>query len=332
MIIKTKDLAIGYRRGKQSRIVGSNINTQLKVGKFTALLGSNGAGKSTLIRTLAGLNLPLGGEIYIGDKNLTQWNRRELAHQIAVVLQDPIRSNNLSVFEFAALGRIPHSNWLGTLKENDNLIVTECLQKVGIETLRERKITELSDGEWQKVMLARALAQETPVILLDEPTAHLDLLSKIELVELLRTMAHHSQKTVLMATHDLELALQAADHVWLLDGMGNFYSGIPEDLVLNGLISKQYAREPKRGFDETTGMIRIPPVQKGKPISISGEGIAFFWTCKSLVRSGYQIGGGTLEVRVLSRDQNNEWEVQATDTSYRVYSLEELLNRLESLV
>lgn len=331
MKLVAQDLSIGYRSGKSGKLIGSNMVLQLAEGKLTALLGSNGAGKSTLIRTLAGLQPPLSGTVFIDSKELLSWKAADLAKQMALVLQEPIRNNNLNVAEFISLGRTPHTTWLGTLSDADCRIVVDSMAKVGISELADRKITELSDGEWQKASLARALAQDTPVILLDEPTAHLDLLSKIDLIEMLRRIAPTDEKSILFSTHDLDLALQMADEIWLLDGKGAIFTGIPEDLVLQGRISELYSKGSDRGFNLSTGTIEVPARNRGKSIVLTGTGTEYFWTQKALKRNGYQTGttSGPLSVHVDRQGSVTRWIINYSGSSVTAGSIGELLKQLE---
>jgi len=331
MTLAAHDLSIGYRSAKQTRWVGRHMAAELKAARLTALLGTNGAGKSTLIRTLSGLLTPLEGLVTLNDTPLTDWKPTELARQIALVLQEPVRNNNLSVTEFVALGRIPYSGWLGVLSDRDEQIINHSLSQVGIVPLARRKITQLSDGEWQKAMIARALTQETPIILLDEPTAHLDLLSKIEIVDMLRSTAVKDGKSVLFSTHDLDLTLQMADEVWLLDGDGQLYTGTPEDLVLQGVISHIYAREDLIGFEKETGSIRVPVSALKKPVRFTGEGMVGLWTRKALTRAGYLLTDQSdIEVKAFTDHGIHQWEIAFDQKIYRVECIAALLGLLES--
>ena len=204
-----EDLTIGYRKGRREVVVASGLSATLERGKLTCLLGRNGTGKSTLLRTLAGLQPPL--------------NQSPSPHldgvrgDVALVLTERPDLRNLTAEEVVDLGRTPHTNFWGTLREDDRRIVAESLQLVGIETLANRPFETLSDGGQQKVMIAKALAQQTPMIFLDEPTAFLDFISRRELFTLLKRLAHDHGKAILLTTHDLALAEEFADTTWLLD-------------------------------------------------------------------------------------------------------------------
>ena len=210
-MILLKKLSIGYRQKTDSRKVLKDINLSIFSGELIRLLGPNGIGKSTLLRTLSGLLPKLSGTIMINGRALEEYSEKELSKQVGVVLTDHLQLRNMRVEELVALGRAPYTNFFGGLSSEDKVFVDEAISLVGIDKLRGRMIRELSDGERQKVMIARALAQQTPVIILDEPTAFLDFPSKVEVMKLLRNLAHDMHKTILLSTHDLDLAVRLAD-------------------------------------------------------------------------------------------------------------------------
>jgi iron complex transport system ATP-binding protein len=210
-MILLKNLSIGYRQKTDSRKVLKDINLSIFSGELICLLGPNGIGKSTLLRTLSGLLPKLSGTIMINSRALEEYSEKELSKQVGVVLTDHPQLRNMRVEELVALGRAPYTNFFGGLSSEDKVFVDEAISLVGIDKLRGRMIRELSDGERQKVMIARALAQQTPVIILDEPTAFLDFPSKVEVMKLLRNLAHDMHKTILLSTHDLDLAVRLAD-------------------------------------------------------------------------------------------------------------------------
>lgn len=210
-MILLKKLSIGYRQNTDSRKVLKDINLSIFSGELVCLLGPNGIGKSTLLRTLSGLLPKLSGTIMINGRALEEYSEKELSKQVGVVLTDHPQLRNMRVEELVALGRAPYTNFFGGLSSEDKVFVDEAISLVGIDKLRGRMIRELSDGERQKVMIARALAQQTPVIILDEPTAFLDFPSKVEVMKLLRNLAHDMHKTILLSTHDLDLAVRLAD-------------------------------------------------------------------------------------------------------------------------
>lgn len=248
--ITLKNLSIGYRSKHQLRTVASSINASLPGDSFTCLIGANGIGKSTLLRTLAGFQPPLSGEILIqntslanpSEKPLSAFSTQELAREIGVVLTSKPDVAHLTVEEVVGIGRSPYTGFWGTLSTKDKSIVDESLRQVGIPHLAPRNIQELSDGERQKVMISKALAQQTRIIILDEPTAFLDFPSKVETFQTLRRLAHHHHKSILLSTHDVELALQLADNLWLMEAE-HLSIGTPRELADNGSLSRFIERD-----------------------------------------------------------------------------------------
>ncbi len=239
-----RQLSIGYRlHTRQQKVVSENMNASLLTGQMTCLIGTNGAGKSTLMRTLAGFQKPLAGEVLLQGRNMNEYDDRELARLIGVVLTERVDVNNMTVTEMVALGRSPYTGFWGRLNDEDRQIVADSIRLVGITHLAERMIQTLSDGERQKVMIAKALAQQTPVILLDEPTAFLDYPSKVEVMQLLKRLTREADKTILLSTHDLELALQMADTLWLMASDGQLHIGSPHDLASQGHLSQLIERD-----------------------------------------------------------------------------------------
>ncbi|MDE6555895.1 MAG: ABC transporter ATP-binding protein [Duncaniella sp.] len=242
--ISISDLSIGYKStGGREKIVAENLNGRLNNGTMTCLLGPNGAGKSTLLRTLAGFQPALAGEISIMGNDALTISRQEKARLLGVVLTDRISLENTSVGELIALGRSPFTGFWGKLSDNDLAEVRQAAEMIGIVHLLDRRVGSLSDGERQKVMIAKVLAQKTPVIFLDEPTAFLDYPGKVDVMRLLRNLAHDEGKTIFMSTHDLEIALRITDNVWLLDQRHGLTTGSPESLASSGLY-RDYFRLP----------------------------------------------------------------------------------------
>lgn len=253
--ITLKNLSIGYRSKHQLRTVASAINASLPSDSLTCLIGANGIGKSTLLRTLAGFQPPLEGETLIKDKHLSSYSSQELAQEIGVVLTSRIDTPQLTVEEIVGIGRSPYTGFWGTLSSADKHIVADALQQVGISHLAHRNIQELSDGERQKVMIAKALAQQTSIIILDEPTAFLDFPSKVETLQMLRRLAHDEHKAILLSTHDVELALQLADHLWLMEPQ-QLSIGTPRELADKGSLSRFIERDGIR-FDKENLRLEI---------------------------------------------------------------------------
>lgn len=236
--IRIRNLSIGYTSKHSVKVVTEGITDTIRSGELTCLLGENGSGKSTLLRTLSGFLPPLSGDITILGKPLKAYREKELATVIGVVLTEKNNLQNMTVEELVGMGRSPYTGFWGRLSAGDRAKVGEALAMVGISSLRDRLVQTLSDGERQKVMIAKALAQETPIIFLDEPTAFLDYPSKVEILHLLHRLSREMQKTVFLSTHDLELALQIADQLWLMAKGGGVHTGTPEDLTQDGSLER----------------------------------------------------------------------------------------------
>ena len=282
--IRLRDLSIGYPDKHNTKRVAEHLNASIHSGELTCLLGTNGVGKSTLLRTLSAFQPPLGGTIDLLDRPLSTYDDRQLATVIGVVLTEKSDIRNMTVEELVGLGRSPYTGFWGTLKEGDRKIVHEAIARVRIEPLTQRMVHTLSDGERQKVMIAKALAQETPIIFLDEPTAFLDFPSKVEVMQLLHNLTHTLQKTVFMSTHDLELALQIADKIWLMDRTNGIAIGTPEDLSLEGKLSSFFSRKGIT-YDTETGFFRIDTDYR-REIHLQGHGSRYAMVRKALQRNG----------------------------------------------
>jgi iron complex transport system ATP-binding protein len=237
-IIETCDLSIGYSKsGKHKTVLNKNINIQLFTGELTALLGPNGAGKSTLLKTLCGFHPPVEGSIRIQGKALKNMTNRELSRKVGVVLTEKTNAGGITVRELVSLGRQPYTGFFGRLNKEDEKIIDESIEAAGIVHKTDSYIAELSDGERQKVMIAKVLAQQCPLIILDEPTAFLDVTSKIETMSLLKKLATEQAKAVLLTTHDVEIALQISNTLWLMKPENQIITGTPEKLVTDGSVS-----------------------------------------------------------------------------------------------
>jgi len=238
-IIQTSNLSIGYAFKKKSYTVASNLNIDLGKGNLVCLLGKNGIGKSTLLRTISKVQPALNGEIFINNTNLKKFNNLNLSKSLSLVLTERLPESNLSVFELVALGRHPYTNWVGKLTDNDLHLIKIAFEQTNTSHLMHSKYYELSDGQLQKVLIARALAQNTDIIILDEPTAHLDIHHTIETFTLLKKLAKEFNKTIIVSTHEINLALQLADVLWLMTPE-QFISGETEKLITNNDLEKLF--------------------------------------------------------------------------------------------
>ena len=321
--IRLTGLSIGYRGKHSVKCVADGISQAIHSGELTCLLGENGAGKSTLLRTLSGFLSPLAGEISILGRPLSSYKERELATVIGVVLTEKSNLQNMTVRELVGMGRSPYTGFWGRLSADDRRKVDDALSLVGIAALSDRMVQTLSDGERQKVMIAKALAQETPIIFLDEPTAFLDYPSKVEILHLLHRLSREMHKTIFLSTHDLELALQIADRLWLMprrpdpekrgsagdsaggsvggsvggqevghgggrkggrNGGRSVTVGTPEDLSLDGTLDMFFRRKGV-AFEKQTGLYRIEPEYRAE-VRLTGDPVACEMVRKALRRNG----------------------------------------------
>ncbi|AZQ62179.1 ABC transporter ATP-binding protein [Flammeovirga pectinis] len=252
IVLKSTSLQTGYyEKNKVKTVIGDFSNLTLEKGDFIALLGPNGVGKSTLLKTLSGELVPISGDIKIEERNILDYSNIEKSKVLSFVFSNVQIVGNLSVRETVMMGRYPYVNWWGKLSEKDDALVIQALEDVGAIHLIERKITELSDGERQKVMIARAIAQDTSLILLDEPTAHLDLINRIEIFQLLKRIARKRHKSILLSTHEVEMSLQIADKMWILEN-GKCVVGTPDAIVSRGDIARVFSNK-NIGFDTKQG-------------------------------------------------------------------------------
>jgi iron complex transport system ATP-binding protein len=321
-ILSIENLAIGYCKPPNQNMIMDGLNLNLFSGQLVCFMGPNGVGKSTLIRTMIGAQPPLAGQLFINGQNTTDITIAEMARLVSVVLTDKINAGNMTAQELIAMGRYPHLNWSVNLSKSDVEIIEKCIDQTNIKELRHRKIYELSDGQLQKVMIARALCQDTPIMILDEPTAHLDLNNRVEVINLLSDLAKSTNKAILMATHELDLALQSADRIWLAGPDEPIIDGFPEDLVLNGKIDQVFGL---KGFDLKTGRLE-KQLGKGE-VSLIGDGHAFLWTKNALERYGYAVVDESEIVINIINDSNIAWQIK-NKGEHKVNTLEELIKLL----
>jgi len=255
IILKTNNLFIGYKTKKVETVVTNSINIELKKGQLIGLVGANGIGKSTLLRTLTNVQPKLYGSVLLDGKTLDKYSNLTLAKTLSLVLTEKISSKNLTVFELVALGRQPYTNWVGNLSENDLVIVNNAIKKTNIEDLKHKKCFELSDGQLQKVMIARALAQDTDLIILDEPTTHLDMYHKAYILKLLQRLVKETGKTILFSSHEIDLAIQLCDTMIVMTD-NDVISDAPCNLITQGTFNNLFPKD-MIVFDEATGSFRV---------------------------------------------------------------------------
>lgn len=277
-ILDIKNLSIGYQNEIQS-----NINVELSQGQLICLIGPNGIGKSTFLKTISKVIPSLSGEVILQNKNLNQLNNNDLSKLVGLVLTDHIDGFNLKAKDVIQMGRYPHTGFWGKLQSKDLEIINLVIQQIQIEDLVDRPFSELSDGEKQKVMIAKALVQKAPLLLLDEPTAFLDFPTKASLLVLLRKLAKTNHLGIILSTHDIELALKTADQIWLFSENHQLIKGMPEDLVLDGHINKVFENREMQ-FNQLSGHFE----KFSKPkyhVRLIGNSIQMFWLEKALQRN-----------------------------------------------
>lgn len=324
-ILTIDKLSIGYQNTKKEDLtLFDNINLSGREGELIALVGKNGIGKSTLLRNIAGLQNALQGEILFSNQKIQTIKRNEFARLVSFVSTEIVNVSNLKVFDLVALGRFPHTNWLGKLKEEDVLQSLKALEMVGMKSFINKNVNEISDGERQRVMIARTLAQDTKIIVLDEPTAFLDLPNKYEIVHLLNHLSKNENKTILFSTHDLNIAIQEADKIWLmLDN--EIIEGAPEDLILSDTLNKIF-EQSNLNFDKLKGDFRIKR-KHAKKIGLTGEGLPYNWTRKALERLNYTIDKGNTSIDYVEVNQNHNelnWKFKNENDTFVFESIYEL--------
>lgn len=285
-IIEATNLKIGYNDTSRVKVVHQGLNFQLNLGELTCLLGANGAGKSTLLRTLSAAQPPLGGELFLNGKSIKEYSERERSKCIGVVLTDKIFAGGLTVYELVSLGRQPHTGFFGRLGKRDHEIIKQAVKSVGIEHKADSYVAELSDGERQKAMIAKALVQESPLIILDEPTAFLDVVSRIEIMQLLHNIATEQNRAILLSTHDIDQALVLADKLWLLTKGQGIICGTTEDIILQHKMENLFPGSEIK-FDYDHG-VYYPTVYGNKEIALyASNKTILHWTLNALNRVGY---------------------------------------------
>lgn len=285
-ILEIKELSIGYSQTRNCKLVAKNLNGVLNKGEMTCLLGANGRGKSTLMKTICGFLKPLAGTLLLNGLEIGKLSEKEMAKQIAVVLTEKITAPNATVWELVAYGRSPFTGFLGRLSASDNNMVQKAIEQCGIAHKKYAQLSTLSDGERQKATIAKALAQDTPFIILDEPTAFLDLPARVEIMQLLRQLASKTGKSILMSTHDLDLALQMSDQLWLLHPQ-YITAGSPEDLLLTNAFQSMFNKKGIE-FDNKTGMFKVQ-YQHQFVFPVQGHGFEYVLLRRAFARKGIKL-------------------------------------------
>lgn len=326
ILLRAENLRIGYLLGKKEIKVCDGMNFELKRGELVALLGPNGAGKSTLLRTLSSSLQPLSGNVLYSGRLLKNISQRDLSRKISVVLTDHTQAGGLTVSELVSLGRQPYTGFFGRLKARDLRLVDEAINSVGLSFKSNSYMAELSDGERQKAMIAKALVQETDVLLLDEPAAFLDVASKLELMALLRQIAVERNCAVLFSSHDVEQALTLSDRLWLM-GRDGLLCGGTEDMVLQGHLSDLFRSDNVR-FDLGSGVYRLCS-DTSASVSVKAQDLSLlFWAKNALLRNGYGITDGLPVEIAIDLKSKDCMEIKTKNSIVVCKSFEEMLETI----
>lgn len=328
-ILELKNLTTGYTARREKTVVTDDINAELYRGELVCLIGPNGAGKSTLMRTISGTQKPLDGEVFLNGTNIYGIPPRELAKKLSLVLTERVNAGMLSAYEVVALGRYPHTNWSGKLSQNDHHVIEEAIEMAGATELAERSLAELSDGERQKIMVARAFAQEPEVMILDEVTAFLDLPRRVEIMKLLRNMANNSGKCILLSTHDMDLALRSSDRIWLLPKGEKLQIGSPEDLVLDGSFETAFSSEGV-SFDLESGSFRIHSQYQWSVSVAGGSSAVRQWTRRAMERVGVRVEeNASRRVVIEEAGDSFKWKLIDENEEISCESIHQLVTELK---
>ncbi len=318
-MVELRELNVGYATKNEKNIILKGINARLEKGKLTCFLGRNGAGKSTLLKTILGVLEPLEGSINISGKTLNEISANERSKKISAVLTDVVRIEHISVEEFVSLGRIPHTNWRGSLEKIDKQHIENAISICEIEDIRSKIISELSDGQLQKVNIARAICQDTDLILLDEPTAHLDVSNKFKVFEILRKLAIDYKKAIFIITHDLELAFQNADMLWVIDKNGDMQSDVTEDLLLDKKIIDSFLTSNFE-FDYVSGKF-LYKRESRVSFQLIGDNESTYWTKQALYKNGYGV----------DKKSNYTLKIDSKSKRWDLFNDEKELNNFSSI-
>lgn len=332
LMITLKDLIIGYPgRGGRKFFRCGPLNLSIREGDMVAVMGPNGAGKSSLLRTVAGLQGALGGKVMAGANDIRRCSRQQLASLISYVSTEKVSIPHMRVVEMVALGRFPHTGWLGAMNRGDWEKTEEAMEMARVGHLSQRYLHEISDGERQKVMIARALAQDTPVIILDEPTAFLDLPARHEILHLLNRLTWKDGRTILYSTHEVDIAIGESDLLWLMTGEG-VYEAHPEDLHFNNVFHKLFLNSPFEA-DEHAGLVR-PRKKLDRKLCLTGEGKYRELTASALLRAGFEASSektGDMELNVTVGGNQAAWELKTGGETVGFPKLYDLVRHLKKI-
>lgn len=328
-ILSLVSLKIGYVSGKYKNILLPPLHAGAKSGEMIAVIGRNGIGKSTLLRTLTGLQPPLGGDIFYFNRHMEEYSRMELAQKVGYISTEVIKVSNMSVYDLVSLGRFPHTNWTGKVGARDHEIISDALSKTSMTTFSNKFISELSDGERQKAMIARILAQDTGIMIMDEPTAFLDVASKYEILHLMHHLSSVGNKTIIFSTHDLQMAISQSDKIWLILE-NELIEGAPEDLMLSGAFDHLFDTSDVifNSYDGTFSFRR----DTSGTIFIEGDGKERHWTEKALTRAGFNMSSEKTSPYIILPSQNSRlWHLVSANLRQPFDSIYDLIASLNSI-
>ena len=324
-IITAKNLKVGYGQA----VILENINFSIYPGDMICLMGHNGCGKTTILRTLSRFLKKLDGEIYVKDQAIDKWSDLDYAKILSIVLTEKVSESNLLVKDLIDLGRYPYTNFMGTLDDTDKLIVDQAIELLGISNLLAKKVDELSDGQRQKVFIARALVQDTSILLLDEPTTFLDLPGKMEILRILKKIAIEKKVAVLFSSHDWQLILELASWIWLIDQKGFLKAGVPEDFIISGDFEKCF-HHPQFIFDNEIGIFKEKKEHEFMVTLVGGGDKQRIWTKHLLRKEAFKVlecntyGYPVIEI-ISDKEGADYWEISQNSKRIKVNTLEELL-------
>lgn len=328
-ILSLVSLKIGYVSGKHKNVLLPPLNASANRGELIAVIGRNGIGKSTLLRTLTGLQQPLGGEIFYFNQHIETYSRMELAKRVGYISTEVIKVSNMSVYDLVSLGRYPYTNWIGKVEMKDQEVISDALFKTSMSSFGKKFISELSDGERQKAMIARILAQDTGIMIMDEPTAFLDVASKYEILHLMHQLSSESNKTIIFSTHDLQMAINQSDKIWLILE-NELIEGAPEDLMLSGAFDHLFDSSTVI-FNSCDGTFSFRS-DSARLIYIEGEGDKRYWTEKALTRAGFKISSErTIPYIILPFETNTQWQYVSENQIQQFNSIYDIIAFLNTM-
>jgi iron complex transport system ATP-binding protein len=332
-ILSLSSLEIGYISGRTKKILLPPVNAAALEGELIAVIGKNGIGKSTLLKTITGLLPLLSGNIVIDGRKIKEYSRIQLSGKVGYISTEIVKVSNMTVFDLVALGRYPHTNWFGRIDANNHIAVNDALTRTGIIDFSDRQLTELSDGERQRAMISLVLAQDTKLIVMDEPTAFLDIKGKYEIIHLLKELTRQKQKTIVYSTHDFSTAISQADKIWLILE-NELIEGAPEDIMLKGSFNSLFNTSVVK-FNKDDGTFSISIEGKGS-LSVSGKGKNDYWTRKAIERAGYTINDSDSGPLIESPSSSSEhWKFIDVDISAEfdtIYDLVGWMRKNEDLI